>query len=61
MADKESKPDFENPKVVKAEKRMQAGYEILLGDCPHCGRRMALNGPGRGLCGCGWWLKLETE
>lgn len=45
---------------LKAEKRQQAGQDILVARCPRCGATVALSGPGKYLCPCGVTLDLQA-
>ena len=47
------------PTVVQARKQRQAGFEILVAPCPHCGQVRAVNGPGKLACPCGAALQFE--
>lgn len=57
-----AKYTMENPHPVAGEKRQQAGLDIYVCSCPHCGNVFALNEPGKRTCPlCGLWIQIEHE
>ena len=50
------------PTDVRAVVRRQAGQDILVGRCPHCGETAALDREGKHLCRrCHRWLRYRRE
>lgn len=52
------------PRTVRAQVRVQAGREILVGRCPveGCGQVAAIDGEGKHLCRRCWaWLRYVRE
>lgn len=50
---------YEDPvRVEREEARQQAGFPIIVGNCPRCGQQMAVNQPGRRPCTCGQMLQF---
>lgn len=48
---------YEVPAPVKnAHEKEQAGFPVLVGNCPRCGLRMVVNQPGKRPCQCGQML-----
>lgn len=58
MAEQTQPLDRSQPAPVKCAKEKQAGFDILVGLCPRCGRHISVNGPGQLLCSCGQLLSF---
>ena len=54
------KATFEAPLPVAAQNAEQAGYPIVVGNCPRCGQKQAATDVGRVQCLCGNWLDFQV-
>lgn len=43
-------PEYQPKLATHVIAATQAGYPILVGNCPHCHSQMAVNGPGTASC-----------